>query len=81
MPVIIVLVALLVAVFLVVQFWPPALAIAIIWAGAVIIPKVVRNIRKNRYFASEEFQAHGDVKASKQHGARRRAVERMPRWA
>ena len=23
----------------------------------------------------------GDVKASKQHGARRRAVERMPRWA
>lgn len=25
--------------------------------------------------------AVGDVKASKQHGARRRAVERMPRWA
>ncbi|MDK9671089.1 hypothetical protein [Propionibacterium freudenreichii] len=25
--------------------------------------------------------ADGDVKASKQHGARRRAVERMPRWA
>ncbi|MGP5200231.1 SDR family NAD(P)-dependent oxidoreductase [Brachybacterium alimentarium] len=25
--------------------------------------------------------ARGDVKASKQHGARRRAVERMPRWA
>ncbi|RAD58741.1 HNH endonuclease, partial [Burkholderia multivorans] len=46
MPVIIVLVALIVAVFLVVQFWPLALAIAIIWAGAVIIPKVVRNIRK-----------------------------------
>ncbi|MFI8778338.1 AIPR family protein [Brachybacterium paraconglomeratum] len=31
----------------------------------------------------EEFSSVvlGDVKASKQHGARRRAVERMPRWA
>ena len=64
MPVIIVLVALIVAVFLVVQFWPLALAIAIIWAGAVIIPKVVRNIRKNRYFASEEFQAHKQALSS-----------------
>lgn len=27
------------------------------------------------------FYMIGDVKASKQHGARRRAVERMPRWA
>lgn len=27
------------------------------------------------------LMAVGDVKASKQHGARRRAVERMPRWA
>ncbi|PMC74594.1 restriction endonuclease subunit S [Brachybacterium sp. UMB0905] len=39
-------------------------------------------------FASREYlvevmqsTAYGDVKASKQHGARRRAVERMPRWA
>lgn len=35
-----------------------------------------------RYLASSEAAfGQGDVKASKQHGARRRAVERMPRWA
>ncbi|SBN95892.1 Putative endopeptidase La [Propionibacterium freudenreichii] len=31
--------------------------------------------------ATGDDVAGGDVKASKQHGARRRAVERMPRWA
>lgn len=58
MPAIIVIIIVVVLIGLIIQFWPLALAVAGIWAAAVIIPKIVRNVRKNRYFASEEFQAH-----------------------
>lgn len=58
MPAIIVIIIVIVLIGLIIQFWPLALAIAFIWVAAVIVPKIVRNVRKNRYFAGEEFQAH-----------------------
>lgn len=58
MPAIIVIIIVIVLIGLIIQFWPLALIVAGIWAAAVIIPKIVRKVRKNRYFASEEFQAH-----------------------
>ncbi|TNM58160.1 HNH endonuclease [Brevibacterium sediminis] len=64
MPAIIVIIVVIVLIGLIIQFWPLALAIAVIWAAAVIVPKIVRNVRKNRYFAGEEFQAHKQALAS-----------------
>lgn len=48
----------IVAIVLIISFWyitvPIVLLIVLIW----LTPKVVRRIRKRRYFASEEFAAH-----------------------
>lgn len=64
MPAIIVIIIVIVLLAFVIQFWPIALAIGVIWAAAVIVPKIVRSVRRNRYFAGEEFQAHKQALAS-----------------
>jgi len=46
--------------------------------GLLLVPKQFNASYRDDPF---EVKREGDVKASKQHGARRRAVERMPRWA
>ena len=49
---------------LMVTYWPVVLAIAAIALAAVVLPRLIRHIRKKRYFASEEFLAHKDEIAS-----------------
>jgi hypothetical protein len=55
---IIVIVAVLIVVGLIVTYWQAVLLLSVIALLAFIVPKVVRTIRKNRYFAGEEFLAH-----------------------
>jgi hypothetical protein len=55
---IIVIVSVLIVFGLIVTYWQAVLLLAVIASLAFILPKVVRTIRKNRYFAGEEFQAH-----------------------
>lgn len=58
MPYVIAAGVLIVAIVLIISFWyitvPIVLLIVLIW----LTPKIVRRIRKRRYFASEEFAAH-----------------------
>lgn len=54
MPAVVVIIIILLLIGLVIKFWPLALAIVLIWVSVLVI----REIRKNRYFASEEFLAH-----------------------
>ncbi|BCF86645.1 hypothetical protein RQCS_61900 (plasmid) [Rhodococcus qingshengii] len=58
MKVIIAIFAALFVLGLIVTHWKVALLVAVIALLTFIVPKVVRTIRKNRYFASEEFLAH-----------------------
>lgn len=58
MKVIIVIVGALIVLGLIVTHWKVALPLALIALLAFILPKVIREIRKNRYFGSEEFLAH-----------------------
>ncbi|GAA1479888.1 hypothetical protein GCM10009624_03280 [Gordonia sinesedis] len=51
-------VAVLIALGLILTYWKVTLSLAVIALLAFTVPKVVRMIRKNRYFASEEFLAH-----------------------
>ena len=57
MPYVIAIGALLVVLVLMVQYWFVALPIALVALGGVMLPRVIRHIRKERYFASEEFLA------------------------
>jgi len=54
------LVAVVLLISFIVTFWPIALAIAM----ALIAPRIVRRIRKHRYFASDEFAARKSAIAS-----------------
>lgn len=58
MKAIIVIVAGLFVLGLIVTYWKLALLVAAITLLAFIVPVIVRTIRKNRYFASDEFLAH-----------------------
>ena len=42
---------------LMVSYWYYVVPIALVAVACAILPGVIRNIRKNRYFASEEFLA------------------------
>jgi hypothetical protein len=48
------LVAVLIVIGLMIQYW----YIALIFAAALVAPRVIRYVRMKRYFASEEFLAH-----------------------
>lgn len=50
-------IAAIVILALVVAFWPVALAALIVFLAVKFVPPIVRNIRKNKYFASDEFLA------------------------
>lgn len=52
------IIAIIVVIALVIAYWPIALALALLFVGIKYGPRVVRRIRKNRYFASNEFLAH-----------------------
>jgi hypothetical protein len=49
---------------LMVSYWYYVLPIALVALAGVILPGVIRNIRKNRYFASEDFLARKAAIAS-----------------
>lgn len=52
---------------LIFAYWYYALPIALVALAYAILPGVIRNIRKNRYFASEEFLARKAATASVVH--------------
>lgn len=58
MPYVIAAGVVIVAIVLVITFWYITVPILIIALLIWLVPKVVRRIRKKRYFASEEFAAH-----------------------
>jgi hypothetical protein len=58
LPAIIAVIAVLVIVGLIVTYWQIVSSIALIAVVAMVLPTVIRHIRKERYFASEEFLAH-----------------------
>lgn len=64
MPHLIVLGVLLVLLFLLAKYWYIVLAIGAVIALAIYVPKIVRHLQKNRYFASEAFLAHKAAIAS-----------------
>ena len=57
MAVLIGLVVVVVLIALAVNYWPVTLVLALIVIAVAVLPKFIRGIRKNRYFASEEFLA------------------------
>lgn len=57
MPYLIALVVVVVVIVMMIQYWYITLSLALIVAAIVYMPRVVRQIRKNRYFASPEFLA------------------------
>jgi hypothetical protein len=64
LPYLIVLGVLLAILVLLAQYWYIVLAIGAVVALAIYVPKLVRRIQKNRYFASEAFLAHKAAIAS-----------------
>ena len=60
MPYLIVIVLIILLISLIITYWPIALALAV----ALAIPRVVRYIRKRRYFSSDLFLAHKSEIAS-----------------
>lgn len=56
MPQVIAVIAAIVAVALFLQYWYVTIPAVLFIIAAIAAPSVVRNIRKKRYFASEEFQ-------------------------
>lgn len=64
MPVLIGLIIVLIIVGLIVTYWYVVLPVALVILLAVMTPGIIRRIRKNRYFASEEFLRHKDEIAS-----------------
>jgi len=58
LPYLIVIGLVLVAVVLLVTYWYIVLPIGALVCLAVLLPRLIRHIRKNRYFASEQFLAH-----------------------
>ncbi|MEP7160434.1 MAG: HNH endonuclease [Dermatophilaceae bacterium] len=57
MPFLIVIAAIVLLV-VIVNYWEVALSIALVAVAAAILPRIVRHILKERYFASDEFLAH-----------------------
>jgi hypothetical protein len=49
--------AVVVVIALLITFWYIAVPVALIVVLAFVLPRIIRTIRKNRYFASEEFLA------------------------
>ncbi|MEO7260396.1 MAG: HNH endonuclease signature motif containing protein [Jatrophihabitantaceae bacterium] len=39
-------------------YWQTSLALALVVAAVIFVPRLIRHIRKERYFASDEFLAH-----------------------
>lgn len=64
MPYLIVLGILIALLVLLAQYWYIVLAVGAVIALAIYVPKLVRHIQKNRYFASEPFLAHKAAIAS-----------------
>lgn len=58
MPYLILLIAFILVLAFAITYWYISLGIALIIFAAVKVPPMIREIRKNRYFASEEFVAH-----------------------
>lgn len=52
------IIAIVVVVALAIAYWKIALFVALIGVAIIFGPRLVRHIRKNRYFASAEFLAH-----------------------
>ncbi|MBS1674796.1 MAG: HNH endonuclease [Actinobacteria bacterium] len=64
MPYLIGVVVLIVLIGLVFTYWYIVIPLVLIGVVAWRAPRVIRSIRKGRYFASEEFQAHKDAIAA-----------------
>lgn len=64
LPYVVVLVVLLVLLSLLAKYWYIVVAVGVVIALAIYVPRIVRHIRKGRYFASEEFLAHKAAIAS-----------------
>lgn len=58
MRVIIGIIAVLIVLGFLVAHWQVALLLAVVALSAFVLPGVIRTIRKNRYFASDEFLTH-----------------------
>lgn len=50
--------AIVLVISLAIAYWPIALLVALLVLGIVYVPRMVRHILKNQYFASEGFLAH-----------------------
>ena len=58
MPYVVVFVVVVVLIALLAQYWYIVVAVGVVIALAIYIPRIVRHIRMRRYFASEDFLAH-----------------------
>lgn len=64
MPFIIMLIVIGILIWLIVEYWHIGLAIIAVVLLVRFVPRIVRNLQKKRYFASEEFLAHKSDVAS-----------------